>query len=46
VLTHLTFPVEDGPIVAFSDGLHVYEQYFALVNALNVDKITIPEREE
>lgn len=46
VLTHLTFAVEDGPIVAFSDGLHVYEQYFSLVNALNVDKIPIPEREE
>ncbi len=42
VLAHLTFPVEDGPIVAFSDGLHVYEQYFPLVNALNVDKIAIP----
>jgi thymidylate synthase len=45
VLTHLVFPVEDGPIMAFSDGLHVYEQYFPLVNALNVDKIVIPEKE-
>jgi len=41
VLAHLNFPAEDGPIVAFSDGLHIYEQYFSLVNALNVDKITI-----
>ncbi len=39
VLTYLDFAVEDGPIVAFSDGLHIYEQYFSLVNALNVDKI-------
>lgn len=39
VLTYLEFPVEDGPIVAFSDGLHIYEQYFSLVNVLNVDKI-------
>lgn len=30
---------EDGPIIAFSDGLHIYEQYFPLVNMLNVDKI-------
>ncbi len=45
VLTHLDFAVEDGPIVAFSDGLHVYEQYFQLVNVLNVDKIDIPEKE-
>ncbi len=39
VLSFLEFPVEDGPIVAFSDGLHIYEQYFSLVNVLNVDKI-------
>ncbi len=39
LLTFLEFPVEDGPIVAFSDGLHIYEQYFSLVNTLNVDKI-------
>ncbi len=43
VLTFLEFPVEDGPIVAFSDGLHIYEQYFTLVNALNVDKIIGPD---
>jgi thymidylate synthase len=45
VLTFLEFPVEDGPIVAFSDGLHIYEQYFSLVNVLNVDKICRGEPE-
>lgn len=39
VLAQLNFPVQDGPIVAYSDGLHIYEQYFSLVNALNIDKI-------
>lgn len=39
VLAQLEFEVQDGPIVAFSDGLHLYEMYFQLVNALNVDKI-------
>ena len=33
------FAVEDGPIVAFSSGLHLYEQYFPLVNQLTIDKI-------
>jgi thymidylate synthase len=39
VLAQLEFQVQDGPIVAFSDGLHLYEMYFNLVNVLNVDKI-------
>ena len=39
VLAQLDFEVQDGPIVAFSDGLHIYEMYFQLVNILNVDKI-------
>ncbi len=39
VLMHLTFECEDGPIVAYSDGLHIYEQYFPIVNPLNADKI-------
>lgn len=39
VLAQLTFPVQDGPLVAYSDGLHIYEQYFSLVNTLNIDKI-------
>jgi len=37
------FPVVDGSIFAYSDGLHIYEQYFDLVNQLNVDKININE---
>ncbi len=43
VLCQLKFNVKDGPIVAFSDGLHLYEQYFPLANALNADKIEIEE---
>lgn len=39
VISELKFPVEDGKIIAFSDGLHLYEQYFDLVNCLNVEKI-------
>ena len=35
--------VEDGPIIAYSDGLHIYEQYFSLANALNIDKIIISD---
>ena len=31
--------VEDGEIIAYSSGLHIYEMYFDLVNMLNVDKI-------
>ncbi len=31
--------VSDGDIIAYSDGLHIYEQYFDLANMLNVDKI-------
>ena len=43
VLENLHFSVSDGPIIAFSDGLHVYEQYFPLVNVLCVDKLNIEE---
>ena len=39
VLANLNFDVDDGEIIAFSDGLHIYEQYFSLVNSLCVDKI-------
>lgn len=39
ILAQLNFTVQDGPIVAYSDGLHIYEQYFPLVNRLNVEKI-------
>lgn len=43
VIAHLKFEIKDGPIIAFSDGLHLYEQYFDIVNSMNVDKITIKE---
>lgn len=39
-----TIPVEDGHIFAYSDGLHLYEQYFDLVNVLNVHKVQIDEK--
>lgn len=29
--------VEDGAIIGYSDGLHIYEQYFELVDGLTVD---------
>ncbi len=45
ILMHMDFDVQDGPIVAYSDGLHLYEQYFPLVNVLNVDKIKISSQQ-
>ncbi len=36
--------VSDGELIAFSDGLHIYEQYFDLANLLNVDKIAVGEK--
>ncbi|MEW5920117.1 MAG: thymidylate synthase [Bacillota bacterium] len=44
ILAQLSFEVQDGPIVAYSDGLHIYEQYFPLVNVLNIDKIEQPKK--
>lgn len=41
VLAHLNFDCEDGKLIAYSDGLHLYEQYFDLVNTLNIDKISV-----
>ena len=38
ILMHLDFPVEDGPIIAYSSGAHIYEQYFPIVNMLNAHK--------
>jgi len=38
VLMHLNFPVKDGEIFAYSSGAHIYEQYFPIVNQLNVHK--------
>lgn len=31
--------IEDGKLIAYSSGAHIYEQYFGLVNQLCVDKI-------
>lgn len=39
VLMHLTFSIADGPLVATSDGLHLYDMYFPLVNQLCATKI-------
>ena len=41
MLSSLEFPCLDGPIIAYSDGLHIYSQYFDVVDMLNVDKIQI-----
>lgn len=38
--------VEDGPIVAYSDGLHLYDHCFPLANYMNADKIPLDEDEE
>ena len=46
VVMHMDFPVEDGSIIAFSDGLHLYEQYFSIVDCLNVDKIKVSKGAE
>lgn len=39
ILSQLTFPVEDGQLIAYSSGAHIYEQYFGIINQMNVDKI-------
>ncbi len=41
VLSNLTFPCQDGSLIANSDGLHIYSQYFELVDALNTEKIQV-----
>ncbi len=41
VLMHLNFPVEDGKIIAYSSGLHIYEMYFPVINQLHVNKIKL-----
>lgn len=43
VLAHLTFPCGDGALIAYSDGLHIYDQYFDIANTLNVDKINVSD---
>jgi thymidylate synthase len=42
--TKWTEEILDGKIIAFSDGLHIYEQYFDIVDCLNVDKIKVGEK--
>jgi len=39
ILSELTFPCEDGKIIAYSSGLHIYEQYFSIVNLLCCEQI-------
>ncbi len=42
VLAHLdALQITDGDLIAYSDGLHLYEQYFDLVNTLNLDKVKV-----
>jgi len=43
ILSHIEddLDVTDGALIAYSDGLHIYDQYFDLANALNVDKIEV-----
>lgn len=43
ILAHLTFPCEDGMLIANSDGLHIYEQYFKIVDSLNIEKVEVSE---
>jgi thymidylate synthase len=38
-----SFPVKDGKIIAFSDGLHIYSQYFEIVKLLNIANVAISE---
>ena len=41
VLGEMEFPVEDGKIIAFSPGLHLYDQYFDLVDVLCTEKVNL-----
>lgn len=41
VLAHLNFECSDGSIIAYSSGLHIYEQYFDLVDMLSINKISV-----
>ena len=44
VVEELDLPVLDGPLIAYSDGLHIYEQYFKIVNSLNINKIPVEDK--
>lgn len=35
--------IKDGSLIAYSAGLHLYEQYFDLANTLNIDKVEVGE---
>jgi thymidylate synthase len=39
VLYSLEFPVQDGKIIAYSSGLHLYDMYYPLSNMLNITQI-------
>lgn len=43
ILMHLnlSYEISDGAIYAYSSGAHIYEQYFPLVNQLNVNDIIL-----
>lgn len=43
VLAHLEFGADDGFINCYSDGIHVYDQYFDIVRSLNTGGIVISE---
>ena len=43
VLSQVELDISDGCIFAYSDGLHLYDQYFDLVNVLNIDKVKVSE---
>lgn len=37
----LELGIIDGDLIAYSDGLHIYEEYFGISDMLNVDKIKV-----
>ena len=43
ILAQLTFNVNDGQIIAYSSGGHIYEQYFSIVNQMNIHQIELKE---
>lgn len=45
-LAHNDLEVQDGPIIAYSDGLHLYDHFYDLANPMNVDKIAEKKQED
>lgn len=39
VLASLTFPIEDGEMIIYSSGAHIYEMYYPVVNTMNITQI-------